>query len=64
LIDISNTYLNGKLHGIDVYMQQPNGFAERGLTWVALLLKGLYSLKQGSCKWFCRLEEVVVDLCS
>jgi hypothetical protein len=28
-IDISNAYLNGELHDVDVYMQQPDGFAER-----------------------------------
>jgi hypothetical protein len=43
-------------------MQQPDGFAERDSTWVARLLKGLYSLKQGSREWFRRLEEVLVEL--
>jgi hypothetical protein len=38
-IDISNAYLNGELHDVDVYMQQPDGFAERNSTWVARLLK-------------------------
>jgi hypothetical protein len=61
-IDISNAYLNGELHDVDVYMQQPDGFAERDATWVACLLKGLYGLKQGGCEWFCRLEEVLVEL--
>jgi hypothetical protein len=55
-IDISNAYLIGKLHDIDMYMQQPNGFAERDSTWVARLLKGLYGLKQGGHKWFRHLE--------
>jgi hypothetical protein len=31
-------------------------------TWIACLLKGLYSLKQGGRKWFRRLEEVLVEL--
>jgi hypothetical protein len=61
-IDISNTHLNGELHDVDVYMQQPDGFAERDSTWIARLLKGLYGLKQGGRKWFCRLEEVLVEL--
>jgi hypothetical protein len=61
-IDISNTYLNGKLHNVDVYMQQPDGFAERNLTWVARLLKGLFGFKQGGHKWFRRLEEIFVEL--
>jgi Uma2 family endonuclease len=45
-----------------VYMQQPDGFAERDATWVARLLKGLYGLKQGGREWFRRLEEVLVEL--
>jgi hypothetical protein len=61
-IDISNAYLNGELHEVDVCMQQPDGFAERNSTWVARLLKGLYSLKQGGREWFRRLEEVLVEL--
>jgi hypothetical protein len=61
-IDISNAYLNGELHDVDVYMQQPDGFAERVSTWVARLLKGLYGLKQGGREWFRRLEEVLVEL--
>jgi hypothetical protein len=61
-IDISNAYLNGELHDVDVYMQLPDGFAERDSTWVARLLKGLYSLKQGGREWFRRLEEVLVEL--
>jgi hypothetical protein len=61
-IDISNAYLNGKLRNIEVYMRQPKGFNDCNGTWVACLLKGLYSLKQGSCKWFKRLEEVLLQL--
>jgi hypothetical protein len=61
-IDISNAYLNGELHSVDVCMQQPNGLAEHDSTWVARLLKGLYGLKQGGREWFCRLEEVLVEL--
>jgi hypothetical protein len=62
LIDISNAYLNGALHDVDVCMQQPDGFAERNSTWVARLLKGLYGLKQGGREWFHRLGEVLVEL--
>jgi hypothetical protein len=61
-INISNAYLNGELHDVDMYMQQPDGFAERDSTWVARLLKGLYGLKQGGREWFCRLKEVLVEL--
>jgi hypothetical protein len=61
-INISNAYLNSELHGVDMYMQQSDGFAERDSTWVARLLKGLYGLKQGGRKWFCCLKEVLVEL--
>jgi hypothetical protein len=43
-------------------MRQPKGFDNRNGTWVARLLKGLYSLKQGSHKWFKCLEEVLLQL--
>jgi hypothetical protein len=62
LIDISSAYLNGKLKDIEVYMCQPEGFAEKDNTWVAGLLKGLYGLKQGSREWFKRLEQVLSQL--
>jgi hypothetical protein len=45
-----------------VYMRQPEGFAEKDNTWVACLLKGLYSLKQGGREWFKRLEQVLSQL--
>jgi hypothetical protein len=43
-------------------MRQPKGFDNCNGTWVAHLLKGLYGLKQGGCKWFKRLEEVLLQL--
>jgi hypothetical protein len=46
-IDISNAYLNGELKDVEVYMGQPEGFAEKDDAWVTRLLKGLYGLKQG-----------------
>jgi hypothetical protein len=61
-VDISNAYLNGELNDADVYMEQPEGFADRDPSWVARLLKGLYGLKQGGRKWFERLEQVLIEL--
>jgi hypothetical protein len=61
-INISNAYLNSKLRNIEVYMCQPEGFDNCNGTWVAHLLKALYSLKQGGCKWFKCLEEVLLQL--
>jgi hypothetical protein len=43
-------------------MCQPEGFDDCNGTWVAHLLKGLYGLKQGGCKWFKHLEEVLLQL--
>jgi hypothetical protein len=61
-VDISNVYLNGELKDVEVYMRQPEGFAEKDNTWVACLLKGLYGLKQGGREWFKWLEEVLFQL--
>jgi hypothetical protein len=61
-VDISNAYLNGELKDVEVYMRQPEGFAEKDDTWVARLLKGLYGLKQGGREWFKRLKEVLSHL--
>jgi hypothetical protein len=61
-IDISNAYLNGKLKDVEVYMRQPEGFAEKDDAWVARLLKGLYGLKQGGWEWFKQLEQVLSQL--
>jgi hypothetical protein len=61
-VDISNAYLNGELKDVEVYMHQPEGFAEKDNTWVACLLKGLYGLKQGGREWFKWLEQVLSQL--
>jgi hypothetical protein len=61
-VDIRNAYFNGELNDADVYMEQPEGFADRDPSWVACLLKGLYGLKQGGRKWFERLEQVLIKL--
>jgi hypothetical protein len=62
LVDISNAYLNGELNGANVYMKQPEGFANRDPSGVARLLKGLYGLKQDRRKWFECLEQVLIEL--
>jgi hypothetical protein len=43
------------------WLEAAHGTCPTG-TWVAHLLKGLYSLKQGGCKWFKHLEEVLLQL--
>jgi hypothetical protein len=46
-INISNTYLNGELKDVKVYMRQPEGFESGKPGEVAHLDKGLYGLRQG-----------------
>ena len=49
-IDISNAFLNGDLDH-DVYMQEPEGFAELGPGWALKLIKSIYGLKQAGRQW-------------
>jgi hypothetical protein len=53
-VNISNTYLNGELKDIKVYMKQPEGFEVKDSSWAAKLQKGLYGMKQGGCCWYKR----------
>ena len=62
-VDISTAYLNGVMppeH--EVYMQQPEGFQERGPEWVCKLKKGLYGLKQGGRLWHEKLDSVLQEI--
>jgi len=47
--DITSAYLHGTLKE-DVYMEQPNGYVERGKDWVWKLRRGLYGLLRVSCR--------------
>ena len=50
-VDVSNAYLNGDMD-CDVYMEQPEGFAEGNpKDFVCLLKKSLYGTKQGGNRW-------------
>jgi hypothetical protein len=50
-IDISHAYLNGEMD-CDVYMEQPEGFAEGDpRQTVCLLQKSIYGTKQGGNRW-------------
>ena len=55
-MDISSAFLNGTLEE-EVYMQQPEGFVEKGNNWVWRLLKSLYGLKQAGRCWHKKLNE-------
>jgi hypothetical protein len=50
-VDISNAYLNDELKDVEVYMRQPEGFAEKDEPWAACLL-------QGSREWFKVLSQL------
>jgi transposase InsO family protein len=60
-VDISSAFLNGDMDA-EVYMQQPEGFVQKGREWVCRLLKSLYGLKQASRLWQQKLDEVLSEL--
>ena len=55
-VDISSAYLNGDLD-TEVYMQQPEGFVQKGPEWVCKLLKAIYGLKQAGRMWHIKLNK-------
>ncbi|KAG8949046.1 hypothetical protein FRC04_009120 [Tulasnella sp. 424] len=65
-LDISNAYLNGELEEeYEVYMNQPEGFTEKGPNserWVCKLKKGLYRLKQAGHLWYQKLGETLEQI--
>jgi hypothetical protein len=61
-VDISNTYLNGVLKDVEVYMKQPEGFTVNDSSWVAKLQKGLYGMKQGGHCWYEQLDETLQSM--
>lgn len=60
-VDISSAYLNGDLDA-EVYMQQPEGFVQRGPEWVCKLLKAIYGLKQSGRMWHLKLDKVFKEM--
>ena len=58
-MDVKTAFLNGRLEE-EIYMQQPNGFVEKGQEHkVCKLLKSIYGLKQSSRQWYLRFHETV-----
>ena len=61
-MDVSTAFLNGKLDE-DIYLQQPEGFVQRGKEHLVLHLhKGLYGLKQAPKAWFSNINSFLLKL--
>jgi hypothetical protein len=61
-IDISHAYLNGEMD-CDIYMEQPEGFAEGDpRQTVCLLQKSIYGTKQGGNRWNKKMRSVLESL--
>jgi len=60
-VDISTAFLNGDID-TEIYVEQPEGFQERGPGWVWRLLKSLYGLKQSPRLWNQKLHAALQDM--
>ena len=59
-MDVKDAYLNAPLDE-EIYMQQPDGFSEEGKeSYVCLLQKSLYGLKQAGRLWYERLWKALI----
>ena len=58
-MDVKTAFLNGDLSE-EVYMQQPEGFIERGKEHMVCRLKrSIYGLKQASRQWYMKFDKVI-----
>ena len=61
-MDVKTAFLNGDLEE-DIYMEQLNGFVQRGHEHlVCKLKKSLYGLKQASRAWYQKIDATLLDL--
>ena len=60
-LDVKTTFLHGELDE-EIYMQQPEGFVEKGKeNLVCWLNKSLYGLKQAPCQWYKKFESFMLE---
>ena len=60
-MDVKTTFLHGDLHE-DIYMQQPEGFVEKGKeNLVCKLKKSLYGLKQAPREWYHKIHSFMLS---
>ena len=59
-MDVKTAFLNGDLHE-EVYMDQPEGFQDKGKEhMVYKLKKSIYDLKQTSKQWYLKFHEILI----
>lgn len=59
-LDVKTAYLNGEIDK-QIFMTQPDGFDDQSGR-VLELLKAIYGLKQASCAWSKKLNQVLISL--
>ncbi|CAL9135764.1 unnamed protein product, partial [Musa textilis] len=60
-IDVKTAFLNGDLDE-EIYMEQPEGFIEKGKeSWACKLKKSIYGLKQASRQWYIKFHDTITS---
>ena len=60
-MDVKTAFLNGDLDE-EIYMEQPEGFIEKGKeSWACKLKKSIYGLKQASRQWYIKFHNTITS---
>ena len=60
-MDVKTAFLNGNLDE-EIYMEQPEGFAKKGIEHLACKLKkSIYGLKQASRQWYIKFNDIITS---